>query len=71
MNFLSKLVNKLKFWRRISGTTSGAMNAAQRELQVTTVDKGVRFSVPRVTNILILFWTLIFVSATVRDLGNF
>ena len=33
MNSLSKLVSKLKFWRRISGTTSGAVNAAQRDLQ--------------------------------------
>jgi hypothetical protein len=35
MSFLSKLVSKLKFWRRISGTASGVVNAAQRELQGT------------------------------------
>jgi len=61
MSFLSKLVSKLKFWRCISGTASGAVNAAQRELQGTAVDTRAYVSVSsRVTNILNLFWTFVF-----------
>jgi hypothetical protein len=73
MSFLSKLVSKLKFWRRISGTASGAVNAAQRELRGITVDTRAYVSVSspchKYSNFILDF--MIFLSATVRDLGNF
>ena len=56
-SFLSKVVSKLKFWRRISGPGSvrAVVNAARREFQgLVGTGAYVSASSPRVTNVLTL-----------------
>jgi hypothetical protein len=56
-SFLSKIVSKLRFWRRISGPGSvkAVVNAARRELQgLVGTGAYVSASSPRVTNVLTL-----------------
>jgi hypothetical protein len=67
MSYFSKLVSKLKFWRRISGTANGAVNAAQREMQGITVDTKVYVSIssPSHKHSNFIFGFMIFLTASI------